>query len=74
LEKLDDDDHDDVDINRALETIKENLKVPATESVGFYEMKRHMPWVDEECSKLFDKKKQAKLQWLQNPSQQVEVI
>jgi hypothetical protein len=28
-----------------------------------------MGWFDDECSKLIDRRKQAKLQWLQNPSQ-----
>jgi len=28
-----------------------------------------MPLFDEECSKFLDQRKQAKLQWLQNPSQ-----
>jgi hypothetical protein len=32
------------------------------------EAKRHKPWFDEECSKLVDTRKQAKLRWLQNPS------
>jgi hypothetical protein len=27
------------------------------------------PWFDKQCSKLFDKRKQAKLLWLHNPSQ-----
>jgi hypothetical protein len=27
-----------------------------------------VPWFDEECSKLLDQRKQAKLQWLQDPS------
>jgi hypothetical protein len=26
------------------------------------------PWFDEECSKVVDRRKQAKLQWLQDPS------
>jgi hypothetical protein len=26
-------------------------------------------WFDEECSKLVDRRKQAKLQWLQDPSE-----
>jgi hypothetical protein len=33
-----------------------------------YETKRHKPWFDEECSKLVDQRKLAKLQWLQDPS------
>jgi uncharacterized NAD(P)/FAD-binding protein YdhS len=27
------------------------------------------PWFDEGCSKLLDQRKQAKLQWLQDPSE-----
>jgi hypothetical protein len=30
--------------------------------------KKHKPWFDEGCSKLLDQRKQAKLQWLQDPS------
>jgi hypothetical protein len=30
---------------------------------------KHKPWFDEGCSKLLDKEKQAKLQWLQHPSE-----
>jgi hypothetical protein len=32
-------------------------------------LKKHKPWFDEVCSKLFDKKNQARLQWLQDPSE-----
>jgi hypothetical protein len=28
----------------------------------------YKPWFEEECLKLVDRRKQAKLQWLQNPS------
>jgi hypothetical protein len=31
-------------------------------------MKKHKPWFDERCSKLFDNRKRAKLQQLQDPS------
>jgi hypothetical protein len=31
-------------------------------------MLKHEPWFDEGCSKLLDQRKQAKLQWLQDPS------
>jgi hypothetical protein len=34
-----------------------------------YELKQNKPWFDEDYSKLLDKRKHAKLQWLQNPSQ-----
>jgi hypothetical protein len=30
-------------------------------------LKKHKPWFGERCSKLLDQRKQAKLQWLQDP-------
>jgi dihydroorotate dehydrogenase len=60
---------DDVDINTAWETTTENIKIWAKESLGSCELKKHMPWFDEGCSKLSDQRKQVKLQWLQDPSQ-----
>jgi hypothetical protein len=57
----------DVVMNRAWENIKENIKISAKESLGHYKLQQHKPWFDDECSKLIDK--QAKLQWLQKPSQ-----
>lgn len=51
-----------MDISRGWKVIRENAKV----ILGHYELKRHKPWFDEEYSKL---SKQAKLQWLQIPSE-----
>jgi hypothetical protein len=31
-------------------------------------MKKHKLWLDDGCSKFLDQRKQAKLQWLQDPS------
>jgi hypothetical protein len=45
------------------------MKASATDSLGYYELKQHMAWLDEQCSKLLDQRKQAKLQCLQNQSQ-----
>jgi hypothetical protein len=39
------------------------------ENLGYHRPKHYKPWFDRECSKLIDRRKQAKLQWLQNPSQ-----
>jgi hypothetical protein len=64
LENLD----TEVDVNRAWETIRENIKIPAKESLDYYELKKHNPWFDEGCTKLLIQRKQAKLQWLQDPS------
>jgi hypothetical protein len=57
------------DLDSAWETIRENTKISAKESLGYFELKMHKPWFDEGCSKLLDQRKQAKLQWLQDPSE-----
>jgi hypothetical protein len=59
----------EVDINRAWETIRESIKISVKESLRYHELKKHKPWFDEGCSKLLDQRKQAKLQWLQDPSE-----
>jgi hypothetical protein len=35
----------EVDINRDWETIRENIKISAKESLGYYELKKHKPWL-----------------------------
>jgi hypothetical protein len=49
--------------------IRENIKILTEESLGYYEFKKHQPWFDEKYSELLDQRKQAKLQWLQDPSE-----
>jgi hypothetical protein len=44
----------EVEINTIWETIRENIKIPAKQSLGYYELKKHKPWFDEGCSKSFD--------------------
>jgi hypothetical protein len=58
-----------VEINSAWEMIRDNIKISAKESLGYFELKKHKPWFDEGCSKLLDQRKQAKLQMLQDPSE-----
>jgi hypothetical protein len=41
-------------------------KAWVTENLGYYELKHHQTWLDDECSKLLDQRKQAKFQWLEN--------
>jgi hypothetical protein len=50
LENLD----DDGNINRAWNTIRENITISAKESISLCESKSHKPWFDEECLKLVD--------------------
>ena len=56
-------------INGAWENIKENIKTSAKESLGLHELKLHKPWLDEECLGFLDQRKQAKIQWVQDPNQ-----
>jgi hypothetical protein len=45
------------------------MKIWAQESLGYRESMHHKRWFDEECSKLVDRRKKAKLQWLKDPSE-----
>jgi hypothetical protein len=65
LEYLD----DNGDINRVLESVIEDIKISGEESLGYCELKNHKLWFDEGSSKELGKRKRAKLQWLQDPSQ-----
>jgi hypothetical protein len=56
------------DINRAWDIIRENIKILAKESIGHCDLKHYKSWFKEKCSELVDRRKQAKLQWLQDPS------
>jgi hypothetical protein len=51
------------------EKIRENIKISNKESLGYFEFKKHKPWFNEGCSKLLDQRKDAKLQWLQDPNE-----
>jgi hypothetical protein len=65
LESLD----ESFNINNAWESIRENIKTSGKDNLGYQKLERNKSWFDDECSKLIDQWKQAKLQWLQNPSQ-----
>jgi hypothetical protein len=54
----------EVEINSAWETIRENIKISAKESLGNFQLKKHKLWFNEGCTKLLDQRKQVKLQWL----------
>jgi hypothetical protein len=57
----------EVGINRAWETVRRNIKISAKESLGYYGLKKHKPWLDKECSKLLHQRKKAEVLWLQDP-------
>jgi hypothetical protein len=56
--------HESFDINNSWESIKENIKTSAKDNLGYHRLKHNKPWFDDDCSKLTDQWKQAKLQWL----------
>jgi hypothetical protein len=37
----------EVEINSAWETFRENITISAKESLGYFELKKHMPWFEE---------------------------
>jgi hypothetical protein len=38
---------EEVEINSAWESIRENTKILAKETIGYFELKQHKPWFDE---------------------------
>ena len=60
---------DGEDINKAWENITKNIKTSAKVSLGLHELKQQKLWFDEECLGFLDQKKQATMQWVQDPSQ-----
>ena len=61
--------NNDEDVDRTWDSIKENIQTSAKESLGLHELKQNKPWFDEECLGFLYQRKQAKIQWIQNPSQ-----
>jgi hypothetical protein len=59
----------EVEINCACETIRQNIKISARQSPGYYELRKHKPWFNKRRSKLLEKRKEAELQWFQDPSE-----
>jgi len=61
--------NDDEDVDRTWENIKENIQTSMKESLGLHKLKQNKPWFDEECLGFLDQRKQAKMHWIQDPSQ-----
>ena len=59
---------DNEEVGSAWQNIKENINTSAKDSPGPREFKQHKTWFDEECSHSLDERKQAKLQWVHDPS------
>ena len=48
--------------------IRDGIKASAEYKVGILETHSNKLWFEQECSELGNKRKQAKLHWLQNPN------
>jgi hypothetical protein len=44
----------EVKINTVWKAIRENIKISAKESLGYYELRKHKLWFEKGCSKLLD--------------------
>ena len=49
--------------------MKANIKTSAKESLVSHELKEHKPWFDKDCLRFVDKRRQANMPWVQDPSQ-----
>ena len=58
-----------VDVNDTWENIRDNIKVAVGESMGYYQVKKKKPWFGDDCSKVVERRKKAKLKFLQYPTQ-----
>jgi 50S ribosomal subunit-associated GTPase HflX len=59
----------EMEIDSSWETAREIITISAKESVGYFQLKKHKPCFEDGCSVLLDQRKQAKFQWLQDPSE-----
>jgi hypothetical protein len=59
----------EIEINSAWGIVRENIEISAKESLGYFELKKHKPWFEGGCPQLLDQRKEARFQWLQDPSE-----
>jgi len=60
---------DGEEINRVCENIKENINTSVKESLVLHKLKQHKLRFDEGCSGVLNQRKQPKMQWVQDRSQ-----
>ncbi|KAJ4438388.1 hypothetical protein ANN_14333 [Periplaneta americana] len=58
---------EELDVNSMWENIRDNIKIAAEQSIGYYETKKKKPWFGEDCCMVVERRKQAKLKFLQDP-------
>ena len=67
------DDAGEVDINDTWENIRD-IKVAAEESIGYYDLMKMKPWLDDDFLHVVERRKQAKLKFLQDPTNLIGII
>jgi hypothetical protein len=58
-----------VDVNKACETIRQNIKISAKESIRYYILKKHKPWFDEGYTKFIRLKETSQICISLNPNE-----
>ncbi|KAJ4451780.1 hypothetical protein ANN_03252 [Periplaneta americana] len=58
---------EELDVNSVWENIRDNIKIAAEQSIGYYEIKKKKPWFDEDCCMVVERRKEATLKFLQDP-------
>jgi len=61
--------NDEEEVNRTWDHIKGNIKSSAEESLGLHELNQNKHWFVKECLGFLNRRKRAKLQWIQDPRQ-----
>ncbi|PSN38555.1 hypothetical protein C0J52_14819 [Blattella germanica] len=57
-------------INREWESIRDTIKLSASESVGLLKKRQSRKWFDDECADMVNKRKLAKMNWMREPNEQ----
>ncbi|KAJ4448136.1 hypothetical protein ANN_10148 [Periplaneta americana] len=56
----------ELDVNSMWEIIRDSIKIAAEQSIDYYETKKKKPWFDEDCCMVVERRKRAKLKFLQD--------
>jgi hypothetical protein len=62
------------DINSAWETIRENIKITAKDTLRYCELRKYNSLYHEGCSELVGQWKEPEMQWLQDPSEGISTL
>ncbi|PSN48471.1 hypothetical protein C0J52_11717 [Blattella germanica] len=61
---------EETNINRERESIRDTIKLSASESVGLLNKRQSRKWFDDECADMINKRILAKMNWIREPNEQ----